>query len=139
MTTNLTRQSCIAEALNTAHTLVSQLDKMAIKRAQEAFIGLSNPALNGNSPPGSTNKKFVILIAQSNPLTHPWTPLTVEQLCKNFKGNGIKLSVISPHKLPELRKIFENAGGEMALQKNYATEIQHMVGSSSYGRKFIIW
>lgn len=128
---NMTRQASIIEGLHSASIFFSQLDKIAAKRTAAAASIVST---NGNGNGANSCKKLVILVTQSAPLHHPWTPASLEQTLKNLKLNNIKLSVLGCHKIGELYRIFETTGGDLnaATHKNYTTRPQHLVLLSGF-------
>ncbi|ROT73196.1 putative mediator of RNA polymerase II transcription subunit 25 isoform X2 [Penaeus vannamei] len=106
---NLTRQAFILEGLQGALNLFETMKQ--------------------RYPPGESVQRCCILITQSTPMTNPWSPTSPEKVILELKRCGIQLSVISMHKLVELYRLFDAAGGDhqACMAKNYASKPQHLV------------
>ncbi|XP_066989968.1 mediator of RNA polymerase II transcription subunit 25-like isoform X3 [Macrobrachium rosenbergii] len=106
---NLTRQAFILEGLQAA---VNLFEKMKL-----------------HSPMSENIQRCCILITQSTPMSNPWSPVSAEKVLLEFKRIGIQLSIISAHKLVELYRLFDAAGGDYQANpaKNYASKPQHLV------------
>ncbi|KAK7086682.1 Mediator of RNA polymerase II transcription subunit 25 [Halocaridina rubra] len=106
---NLTRQAFILEGLQAALNLFEKMKQ--------------------HSQVAENVQRSCILITQSTPMSNPWSPTSPEKVLLEIKRVGIQLSIISAHKLVELYRLFDAAGGDYQANpaKNYASKPQHLV------------
>ena len=110
------------------------MEKISAKRAAANKNSANASGTPNNNESSTPNKKFCILVTQSIPLLQPWVSPNSEQVMKNLKSSGIKLSIVSAHKLSELYQLYESCGGDLstATLKNYATKPHHLVLLSGF-------
>jgi mediator of RNA polymerase II transcription subunit 25 len=86
------------------------------------------------------SSRFVIYVANSPPYELPveYVPKYIgwkmEDLLKKFVESKIKMSMLSPRKIPVLFRLFREAGGDISKfkEKNYARDPKHLVILNGY-------
>ncbi|XP_042206915.1 mediator of RNA polymerase II transcription subunit 25-like [Homarus americanus] len=107
---NLTRQAFILEGLQAAINLFDSMKQ--------------------HYPAGENVQRCCVLVTQSTPMSNPWSPTLPEKVIMEIKRTNIQLSVVSAHKLVELYRLFDAAGGDFQAshnKNNYASKPQHLV------------
>ena len=61
--------------------------------------------------------------------------MSLEQLALAVKESDVRLSVVSPRRLPAWNSLFEKSGGDLAVAslKHYARDLRHLVLLDGFG------
>ncbi|KAB7506528.1 Mediator of RNA polymerase II transcription subunit 25, partial [Armadillidium nasatum] len=73
--------------------------------------------------------RCIVIVTQSSPIENLFATSSPENILTELKKVGVKTSIISAHKMVELYKLFEGAGGDLQsiTAVNYAVQSQHLV------------
>ncbi|RXG68962.1 hypothetical protein Avbf_02468 [Armadillidium vulgare] len=73
--------------------------------------------------------RCIVIVTQSSPIENLFARSSPEIILNELKKVGVKTSIISAHKMVELYKLFEDAGGDLQsiTAVNYAAQSQHLV------------